>query len=544
MNDRCFCVFEGGGAKGIAHVGALAALEESGLDLCGFAGTSAGAVIATLAAAGYTSNELINREATVLDLVDRDTTNIWAGDAFKPAHRPSRLFGPGWIGIVAARSGGFLILAPLVLCIMALPAFLIGSGDCAPTSWWWLELMSLSGLGFLSSFVARGLASLDRFEEGLNQLLRLKLARRLTDEPTHRARHPAPVTFQDMSDAGCPPLRIVAADISSRTMKLFSLETTPSVGVASAVAASVCLPVIFAPRRVGNHLHLDGGLVSNLPAWAFDAERALDRDAWTAVVQVGDDQKDRKWWGLGILWAGILTGIFGSGLLNIRNVGRLKSVRIKVRLKVLEFDPGLEVAIAVVDEARQRCLDKLVSQLRDVPEQMTEVCARIQIRTERVINRALRDQGKPHFEGRLRTSLMMPTDKDDTTSLSADFQYGFGPDTDERIRLPIHGSFAGQALTAGEPLYLEHRDPTWGTYLSRPQDRWLKKLIWPEMKWVLCVPHFNAPSGIRLVVAIDSDRLLDVEDDLIDITMSSISDEVDLILDQFLPREAFVDVGT
>ncbi len=67
MTDRCYCVFEGGGAKGIAHVGALAALEESGLDLCGFAGTSAGAVIAALAAVGYQSRELICEESSILD---------------------------------------------------------------------------------------------------------------------------------------------------------------------------------------------------------------------------------------------------------------------------------------------------------------------------------------------------------------------------------------------------------------------------------------------------------------------------------------------
>lgn len=49
-----FAVFEGGGVKGIAHVGALARFhEEEELQFRGYAGTSAGAIVAALAAVGY-----------------------------------------------------------------------------------------------------------------------------------------------------------------------------------------------------------------------------------------------------------------------------------------------------------------------------------------------------------------------------------------------------------------------------------------------------------------------------------------------------------
>ena len=318
MTNRCFCVFEGGGAKGIAHVGALAALQDSGLDLCGFAGTSAGAVIAALAAAGYRSSDLISHDRTILNLIDLDTSNIWSGDPFKPAGKPSKLFGLlGWSCILAARRGGGTVL--LVLCLVALlaPAILAYLDVIAPR--WVLGLEIAAGiLVFLvATRIASGLASLSMFERGLNQLLRLRIAARLDSATAHMARIPDLVTFEDLDRAGCPPLRVVASDISSKQLRLFSLTTTPHVGVASAVAASVCLPIIFKPRLIGTSLHLDGGLVSNLPAWAFDAERALDRDAWTAVVQVGDAEKQQKLWGLSILKGAILTGIFGSGLLNM-----------------------------------------------------------------------------------------------------------------------------------------------------------------------------------------------------------------------------------
>jgi NTE family protein len=51
-------VFEGGGVKGIGLVGALAVAEEKGYQLVNVAGTSAGAIVAALAAAGYSAAEL------------------------------------------------------------------------------------------------------------------------------------------------------------------------------------------------------------------------------------------------------------------------------------------------------------------------------------------------------------------------------------------------------------------------------------------------------------------------------------------------------
>lgn len=51
-------VFKGGGVKGIALVGALAAAEELGWKWGSVAGTSAGAITAALVAAGYTGDQL------------------------------------------------------------------------------------------------------------------------------------------------------------------------------------------------------------------------------------------------------------------------------------------------------------------------------------------------------------------------------------------------------------------------------------------------------------------------------------------------------
>lgn len=55
---RADAVFEGGGVKGIGLVGAVAVAEERGYRWSNLAGTSAGAIVAALLAAGYTALEL------------------------------------------------------------------------------------------------------------------------------------------------------------------------------------------------------------------------------------------------------------------------------------------------------------------------------------------------------------------------------------------------------------------------------------------------------------------------------------------------------
>lgn len=54
-------VFEGGGVRGIAFIGAIQAMEEENVEWERLAGTSAGAVIAALVASGYKSYEIRDR---------------------------------------------------------------------------------------------------------------------------------------------------------------------------------------------------------------------------------------------------------------------------------------------------------------------------------------------------------------------------------------------------------------------------------------------------------------------------------------------------
>ena len=59
--------------------------------------------------------------------------------------------------------------------------------------------------------------------------------------------------------------------------------------VVDAVIASASVPFFFRPQRRDGSIFVDGGMLSNVPAWVFDRERA----AQPGHVQVADDQFQR-----------------------------------------------------------------------------------------------------------------------------------------------------------------------------------------------------------------------------------------------------------
>src|SRR5687767_12131661 len=63
---KAYAILDGGGVKGAALAGCLAAAEEQGVVFQGYGGTSAGSLVAVLAAVGYSGNEL--RDIVVNDL--------------------------------------------------------------------------------------------------------------------------------------------------------------------------------------------------------------------------------------------------------------------------------------------------------------------------------------------------------------------------------------------------------------------------------------------------------------------------------------------
>lgn len=237
---RAYAIFQGGGAKGFAHIGALRAAEDRGIRFEGVAGTSIGAIVAALIAAGYHADELFAMDGRVpagvldidpLDVIDEaDWREIEAlGDdlaafAARPMSRMRDKFFNLWL-----RQPRLAFAHRRILVRLARDYGMTGTAGLVS----WLD--------------------------------RLLVAKRA---PGSFGR----VRFGDLE----LPLRVVAADLVTGSTRIFGGPEDAGMPVADAVAASACYPGVFAPVALDEGLFVDGGLVSNLPAWVFDAERRGD----------------------------------------------------------------------------------------------------------------------------------------------------------------------------------------------------------------------------------------------------------------------------
>jgi NTE family protein len=232
---RADAVFEGGGVKGIAFAGAIAAAErDAGLkEWVNVAGTSAGSIVSALLVAGYDASGL------------------------------QKLLG-------AARYSRF--------------------ADCGPGGKW------LGGV-YSALFRRRGMAPGRYFEEWMGeQLAASPLAKELgkseltfadvrrrdlppkselpniTDDKYERAKYRLHVITSDITSGRMAILPDDLPDYEDEDGKPFDKDSFP---IVKAVRMSMSYPFLFAPvtlHKGGKPYYMvDGGLLSNFPIWLFDS---------------------------------------------------------------------------------------------------------------------------------------------------------------------------------------------------------------------------------------------------------------------------------
>ncbi len=253
-----YAVFEGGGAKGVAHVGALEAIEDNKLNIIGVAGTSAGALVSLMIAIGYESPDIMGRDRPATDniLSDYDMTPI---DLLGRAewHSFARLMRRGRGGLISGALLGFF-----GACAFA-PRFV--------ESVW-------RGVG------ERGHFNTDAIRAFVDDVIRARLSDINEEAGLGREVPAKDITFRQLAD-GWPtviPLKVVVTDVDKGRLEVLNAHATPDVVVAEAVAASISIPLVFRPAAIPSFRagdFADGGLVSNLPIWGFSEEKlAYERE--------------------------------------------------------------------------------------------------------------------------------------------------------------------------------------------------------------------------------------------------------------------------
>lgn len=191
----------GGGAKGIAHIGVIQALEDNGIPIDCITGTSMGAIVGGLYAMGYTTQEM-------MELIESEGFSYWSTGTLDPQYTYYFLEqeeSPSLISLSLGKGGSREN----------------GGGPDLPTS--------------LINPIAMNFAFMELF---------------------------SPYTAQCGSDFNklMVPYRCVASDVNRKRKAIFSQGD-----LGQCIRASMSFPIVFHPTEIDGRPMYDGGIYDNFP---------------------------------------------------------------------------------------------------------------------------------------------------------------------------------------------------------------------------------------------------------------------------------------
>lgn len=273
-------VFQGGGVKGIALLGAYSSAIKHGVNFSAVAGTSAGALVAALAGAGAKP-----------DFIDAEIRKIRFTDLTRSPKADAAL---------------------------------------SPTT-----AKSLSSLlAMWPSQKARTLSRILKFGGLYTSEAIQDLAENLLRQVLGKTQ--GLVKFSDLPI----PTTIVAADITNNRAKFWSRETTPDAHVAFAVRCSCSIPLFFLPVSEGNVRYVDGGVLSNLPSFVFARSGSSQHGGRILAFSLQDEFKVPKTWNLEVMLKRLATTVV-DGAVDIQRelVDATHEIAIDVKsIETLDFD--------------------------------------------------------------------------------------------------------------------------------------------------------------------------------------------------------------
>ena len=244
--SNCLGVFQGGGCKAIAYVGAYKIAYENRIGFSHVAGTSAGAIFAALIASGaspdYLQNIAYSEEIKKIpeESVKKGTYIFIIASLILIIFLFSILF--SFLFISAEYKVRFVLLSVeifTILCILC---------DLSHATQWLVR-------NFCSIFVKLGAYKSENIEKTVSKWLNNVLP----ESPNKD------ITFKDL------PIRLAvyACNVSDNNIEEFSYQQTPNMSVAKAVAASCSIPLYFTPTIITKEdvasYYVDGGLLINRP---------------------------------------------------------------------------------------------------------------------------------------------------------------------------------------------------------------------------------------------------------------------------------------
>jgi predicted acylesterase/phospholipase RssA len=248
-------VFEGGGAKGMVFVGALKEFEQRGHTYDRLLGTSAGAISATMVAAGYTTDEMLVALAE-----KKDGKSVFSEFMSPPAPIPDNVISDGAISTFL--DGFDIPYFPNFLEKGVKRSLISYFGETLPAR----HLVSFVELG--------GWFSADRFVEWLADKL---------DSGSFggKKRSFSKMTLEEFYQATGRDLTLCVTDTTWHMMLALNHRTSPNCPVTWAVRMSMSIPLLwqevvwdsswgnYRGQDITGHSIVDGGVLSNFPIELF-----------------------------------------------------------------------------------------------------------------------------------------------------------------------------------------------------------------------------------------------------------------------------------
>lgn len=428
---RAYAILSGGGVKGAALAGCIAASTEADVEFEGFGGTSAGSIVALLGASGYTD----------------------------PAH-----------------------LQDLVVNKMDFRKFLEDGGDLLTElqvnfdslirgmNWWkpWQVIDKFLAAKRIHSGISNrlGLYSGDLLEEFLFE----KVSHRLT-QLTRKE-----FTFEQFAKAGGAPLKIVATDLRYRKAKVFSLERTPDFPVLYAVRASAGFPFVFRPDVSKTECLVDGGLASNLPVFLFANEHLRTRLPVFAFNLEMQNEISGEYDLNRFIRDMYATAIEAGDVLLTENIRGIEPVQVPIPPEIdamdLNVDASMREKLFLIGKNATTARLHKYRPLVHAAEAGNDLKKRLQSFYgpphfyEATLSAIARDVLDYSFATGIRVSIMLPTRRRNGSRIVV-YDYGFSRedsagvvihDHDHDLELLEHAGCSGRALKEAEGMFVDDLD--------------------------------------------------------------------------------------
>ena len=270
-------VFQGGGCKAVAFIGAYESALENGVCFTEFAGTSAGSIFAAIISAGASVEEMKN----FIDSLDVD-------DLITIAQKKRGILGRIGLKFLKLFGKCFTHLKPSM--VTAIVSTLLDNGMC--------DAKILENV----------------IEKELQHILNIDTQ----------------VRFSDLKF----PLTIIASDIKGHTVKVWNKKDNPNESVAKAVSCSCAIPGYFKPV---DGRYLDGGLLSNLPVSFFE-ENSEDFSNILAFTLSYEEPNSKQNNVINYLADIMSTITEGATSLQLRTHHNIFVVPVRTKMGLLDFD--------------------------------------------------------------------------------------------------------------------------------------------------------------------------------------------------------------